>query len=98
MKNNNVLLGILGGVAVGAALGILFAPAKGSETRKKIADKGNDLKDNFKDSLSKLTDKISKSVEGFKDEAQDLIAEAEQKIKEEKTNLENLKEINESVL
>lgn len=49
MKNNNVLLGILGGVAVGAALGILFAPAKGSETRKKIADKGNDLKDNFKD-------------------------------------------------
>ena len=45
MKNNNVLLGILGGVAVGAALGILFAPAKGSETRKKIADKGNDLKD-----------------------------------------------------
>ncbi|MBM6498545.1 YtxH domain-containing protein [Flavobacterium macrobrachii] len=98
MKNNNVLLGILGGVAVGAALGILFAPAKGSETRKKIADKGNDLKDNFKDSLSKLTDKISKSVEGFKDEAQDLIAEAEQKIKEEKTNLENLKDINESVL
>ena len=98
MKNNNVLLGILVAVAVGAALGILFAPAKGSETRKKIADKGNDLKDNFKDSLSKLTDKISKSVEGFKDEAQDLIAEAEQKIKEEKTNLENLKDINKSVL
>ena len=98
MKNNNVLLGILGGVAVGAALGILFAPAKGSETRKKIADKGNDLKDNFKDSLSKLTDKISKSVEGFKDDAEELIADAEQKIKEEKTNLENLKDINKSVL
>lgn len=45
-----------------------------------------------------MTDKISKSVEGFKDEAQDLIAEAEQKIKEEKTNLENLKDINKSVL
>lgn len=98
MKNNNVLLGILGGVAVGAALGILFAPAKGSDTRKKIADKGSDLKENFKDSLSKLSEKISKSVDGFKDEAEDLIAEAEEKIKEEKANFDNLKDINKSIL
>lgn len=98
MKNSNVLLGVLGGVAVGAALGILFAPAKGSETRKKIADKGSDLKDNFKDSLTKLSDKISSSVDGFKDEAQELLADAEQKIKEEKANFENLKDINKSIL
>ncbi|WP_298396885.1 YtxH domain-containing protein [Flavobacterium sp.] len=98
MKNSNVLLGVLGGVAVGAALGILFAPAKGSETRKKIADKGSDLKDNFKDSLTKLSEKISSSVDGFKDEAQELLADAEQKIKEEKANFENLKDINKSIL
>lgn len=98
MKNNNLLLGILGGVAIGATLGILFAPAKGSDTRKKIADKGSDLKENFKDSLSKLSEKISKSVEGFKDEAEELIADAEQKIKEEKANLDNLKDINKSIL
>ena len=98
MKNNNLLLGVLGGVAVGAALGILFAPAKGSEKKKKIADKGSDLKDNFKDSLSKLSDKISKSVDGFKDEAEDLIAEAEEKLKEEKANFDNLKDINKSIL
>lgn len=98
MKNNNLLLGILGGVAIGATLGILFAPAKGSDTRKKIAEKGSDLKENFKDSLSKLSEKISKSVEGFKDEAEELIADAEQKIKEEKANLDNLKDINKSIL
>ena len=98
MKNNNLLLGILGGVAIGATLGILFAPAKGSDTRKKIAEKGSDLKENFKDSLSKLSEKISKSVEGFKDDAEELIADAEQKIKEEKANLDNLKDINKSIL
>ena len=94
MKKGNVLLGLLGGVAVGATLEFLFAPAKGSDTRKKIADKGSD----FKDSLSKLSEKISKSVDGFKDEAEDLIVEAEQKIKEEKANFDNLKDINKSIL
>ena len=33
------------GVAAGAILGILFAPDKGSETRRKISDKGKDYAD-----------------------------------------------------
>ena len=37
MGSGKVLLGVLAGVAVGATLGILFAPDKGSETRKKIS-------------------------------------------------------------
>mgnify|MGYP003605584407 CR=1 FL=1 len=39
MKDKNLIIGLLGGVAVGAALGVLFAPAKGSETRKKLVTK-----------------------------------------------------------
>ena len=39
MKSSNVLLGIVGGLAAGAVLGVLFAPDKGTNTRKKIAKK-----------------------------------------------------------
>jgi gas vesicle protein len=47
-RNSTFLIGLMAAAAVGAALGLLLAPKKGSETRKDIQDKINDLSDQVK--------------------------------------------------
>lgn len=50
--STKVLISFAGGALVGAALGILFAPDKGSNTRRKIANSATDLKDDIVDTAS----------------------------------------------
>jgi gas vesicle protein len=72
MANTKTLLGFLAGAAVGALAGILLAPDKGSETRKKISKKTNDLGDSLKGSFSDFVDGIKDSYANMKTEAEDV--------------------------
>lgn len=80
MKNSDVVVGVLGGLAVGALLGILFAPDKGSNTRRKIAQKGNDLKDNLQGNFNDFVASIEDQYSSFASSAEDAIEEGKSKL------------------
>jgi len=67
--NSKVVIALLAGLAAGAALGILFAPEKGSETRDRLTESLKDLGDSIRetaaaeiDNLVGLKDKVVENI------------------------------------
>lgn len=66
MNTGKIILGVLAGLATGAVLGVLFAPAKGTETREKLSSRGKDLTNSAKDRLDKFKGKVAGKFEKVK--------------------------------
>ncbi len=71
MNSGKVLLGVLAGATAGAILGVLFAPHRGSVTRKKISRKGDYYADEVKEKIGELLDSMNERFEKLKGEISD---------------------------
>ena len=76
MSTGKVALGALAGLATGAILGILFAPEKGSETRKKIKDRSKGQIDDLKSKYNGVIDNLTSKLEQVKRNGQAHVEDA----------------------
>jgi len=83
MNSKKILVGVVTGIAVGALLGILFAPKKGSETRRKINTLGGEFGNLAKEKFNEFLDGIIEKFEGAKGEVSELTQKVETKIDDE---------------
>ncbi|MCE3296130.1 MAG: hypothetical protein K0R65_1844 [Crocinitomicaceae bacterium] len=68
---------LLVGAAIGGIIGMLFAPDKGSETRKRLLAKGGDL-----------TDTLKNKFNGFMEDSEDAYDNVKQKVKDTVDNVQ----------
>jgi gas vesicle protein len=77
MGNSKVFAALLLGAAVGATLGILFAPDKGSETRKKLFADGDGLAGILKEKLNALIATVTTPDPGTKSVKQNSVGKTD---------------------
>jgi gas vesicle protein len=58
-NHSKIIASLLAGIAIGAVLGILFAPAKGSETRKQVTGAAGKIADKVKEKINETISKVT---------------------------------------
>jgi gas vesicle protein len=89
MDTGKVVLAGLAGIAAGAILGILFAPEKGSRTRRQILNKGNDYAEDLKDKFDDMLETMSNKYESVMSDAEDMVNKGKSKYNEAKKETHN---------
>lgn len=65
MESSKVVVGVLAGVAIGAPVGVLFAPAKGSKSRKRMMHKATAYKEELRSKIEDLVDGVSEQYDSL---------------------------------
>lgn len=85
-NRNKVLLGILGAAAAGVVIGLLIAPEKGKEMRKKIKRTAGDWMDNLTHMWTDTKKAAEDAVDEARDKGRQARAAAEEKVNKLKEN------------
>ena len=85
MNSKNIALSVI----VGLGLGILFAPDKGVNTRKKIFKKGDDYLNDLKFKYGNLVSKTNSTIDSVKSEGLNLSKKDNLPFSEVATEVEN---------
>jgi gas vesicle protein len=88
-RNGDLLKGLFIGGLIGIALGIIFAPKSGKETREDISRKANEMLAKAKEEYEKVAEKSRlayesslKNLKDFNESAKEKAAEIENKVSE----------------
>lgn len=90
MNTGKILLSLLAGVAIGGIAGILFAPEKGTKTRKIIAKKSDAYADSLKEQFDDFIDSISGKYDQLQDEVTDFTDEVKSKVEDAKAKVKDM--------
>jgi len=82
MNSSNFITGVLVGAIAGLTAGILLAPDKGTETRRKIMEKGNDLADAAKNKFKAYGQKGEEMLNETENKAQEWAQKGKRKAKD----------------
>lgn len=72
-STSKIIVTTLAGVGAGVLIGLLFAPDKGTETRRRLSEKYNDLSESIKGKITDLVDTVKDEYGTVKDKATEMV-------------------------